>query len=238
MTAPTYSLRLENASDRDWTFFVYQAPTVADSRIESLVWIASPSRVPPGSHALLMWHATPSFIWCTHSQHLTPMPFTASGQHAVDRGGHQGVLFNQDNNGPRFESCTVTEAPGAWSIAVADNVPDHIYRIGTRMDGASVLACTAMTSQLYDFSADYWIAAGTDISAESVIDSHHRSLQLAVRFPTNVYTLSFYLDQRHHWQPCTPCALAAGADSRPLSPSPTARFPRSALTPTVPLLKE
>jgi rhizosphere induced protein len=238
MTVPTYSLRLENASDRDWTFVVYQAPAVADSRIESLVWIASPSRVAPGSHALLMWHATSSFIWCTHSQHLTPMPFTASGEHAVERGGGQGVLFTQDNNGPRFESCTVDEAAGAWSIAVADNVPEHTYRVGTRMDGAGVLACTAMTSQHYDFSADYWIAAGTQISAASVIDSHHHSPQLAVRFPANVYTLSFYLDERHHWHPGTPYGLAAGHGTRTLSPSPTVRFPRSASSPTVPLFKE
>jgi hypothetical protein len=204
MKAPIYSLRLANASDRDWTFFVYQAPVTKDERIASLVWIASPSRVPAGSHALLMWHAKPSFIWSTHSQHPTPMPFTASGQCAVDLGADHGVLFNLDNNAPSLEPCTRTVAPGPWTIAVEDNVPDHTYLIGTRMDGADTLASTAMTSRHYDFTPDYCIAAAHNIGAASVVDHSRHHPTLTVSFPADVHALSFYLDERHYWHPGTP----------------------------------
>ncbi|CRM04773.1 hypothetical protein [Pseudomonas sp. 24 E 13] len=201
MKAPIYSLRLANASDRDWTFFVYQAAVTKDERIASLVWIASPSLVPAGSHALLMWHAEPSFIWSTHSQHPSPMPFTASGQCVVDLGVDHGVLFNLDNNAPSFESCTRAVAPGPWTIAVEDNVPDHTYLIGTCMDGAGTLVSTAMTSRQYDFTPAYCIAAANHVGAASVVDHSRHHPTLRVHFPADVYALSFYLDEHHHWHP-------------------------------------
>jgi hypothetical protein len=244
-----YSLRLENASNKDWTFFVYQAPATDDNRIASLVWIATPSVVPVGTHAMLMWNSEPRFIWCTHSEHPTQMPFTASGQRGVNLKVNHGVLFNQDNNAPSFEPCTemLVPGPGPWTIEVAANVPDHTYSIGTCMDGAGTLISTAMMSQRYDFTPGYWIGAGTDVSAACVVDSARSSPRLAVSFPANVYDLSFYLDEKHRWHPSTHCSPAAGcvgADPLPpgssmtFIPPPKAGFPRSALTAAVQPHKE
>ncbi len=203
MTA-CHRLHLHNASSQDWVFFVYQTPATPDARIASRVWLSSACTVAVGAHATLMWNDEPNFIWCTGSGHDAGMPFRAGGRHRIDTRARHGVLFNLDHNAPAFADCSSDVAPGPMTITVAANVPNRTYAIGTSVDGAPTLSTLALMTQSYDFTPRYWIAAGKEVLPAGLVDPGACAPRLEVRFPANVDTLSFYLNQQEKWCPCPP----------------------------------
>lgn len=205
-----YCLHLYNASLRDWFFFIYQVPATPDARIVSRVWIRSPCTVAVGAHATLMWSDELNFIWCAGSEHASGMPFKAGGRRRVDRTASHGVLFNLDRNAPGFEDCSSGLAPGSMTVTVAANVPNKIYAIGTGMDGMATLTTPALMTQSYDFTPRYRIAAGKEVPPAGVMDPGMQAPWLDLRFPANVSTLSFYLDQQDQWRPCLSATQQAG----------------------------
>jgi len=206
----TWSVRLQNASGRPWTFFVFQRPLHDDGRIASLAWIASPSTVADGEHATLMWDDDMALIWCTHAGHDAPMPFTAGGQYPVDRDAEHGVLFNLDDNAPNLEPCAADLAPGPTCITVAANVPNNVYGIGMEMDGARALMTMALLAQRYDFAPCFWIGASHDIVPGQILTPATTGPCMQLQFAANVHACSFTLNDQDQWQPVQGMALDAG----------------------------
>jgi rhizosphere induced protein len=207
----TYSLRLENASEQAWTFFIYQLPRTIDGRIDSLVWISSPCVVAVHAHTTLMWDEQTNFVWQTSSLHAAGGKSFAKGHFPVDSRASHGVLFNQNDNAPAFTACSDELAPGPLTVTVAANVPNNVYSIGTAIDGAQSLATKALVAQRYNFAGNYWIGAAPSAQAASLLDPAQLGPSIALRFPPNVFALSFTLNQQEMWMPTTHNDIVQGA---------------------------
>jgi len=195
-----YSLTLKNESSQPWTFYVYQRMPEQPSFVFSLAWLASPSMVPAGGQVTFVWEVAYNFVWGETGPISPGMIFTADQVIAGDPAGANSTTFSVSPE-PNFSSPVPVPPWGSLAINDAASVPLRLFSVGIGMSGAGTFVVQASPNLRYQFAAEtsYWIAAGTNVRAGTVLSPATITNSAQVQFPPGVSSLTRTLDEALKW---------------------------------------
>lgn len=198
----TYSLTLENRSNQNWTFYVYQEQPQPTSNVFSLAWFASPWLIRPGGDSIKFeWTIDYNFVWSATGSLQPGVTFTASGVKNADPSGPNTTTFDLAGGAPGLTDPVVGPPAGSLVILDGADVPANTFSVGIGMSGVGTYAVQAGANLKHQFTPtpNYWIAAGTNIQVGDVLDIQTVSQNEQIVFPPSVFALTYTLNDQNLW---------------------------------------
>jgi len=197
-----YNLTLKNNSATPWTFYIYQqAPEQPGNEVFSLVWLASPFHMKPDTQINFSWTMDYGFV-CGTCESLRPgATFSASDQASGDLNLNNAIELVNWKNKPSLNNPVRGNHPGALTISSHSNVPDKSVAVGMSLSGSATFITATGPNLAHVFTPTpiYWIAAGTEVQAGTVLDISAVKQNAKVVFPTNCHSLSYSLGPDNQW---------------------------------------
>lgn len=195
-----YSLTLENDSTQSWTFYMYQKLPGQSTNVFSLAWFCSPFLIVPGNRVTFRWEVDYNFVWGTTGVLRPGMVFHAGGEVDAFPNGANATTFSLQP-GPNLSPPAVSPPAGSLVIREAGDVPNATYAVGIGMSGPGTCVTQAGPNLTQQFTPtpNYWIAAGLNVQAGTVLDIQTITNTAEVVFPPNIYSMTMTLNNQNQW---------------------------------------
>lgn len=197
-----YNLTLKNNSATSWTFYIYQqAPEQPGNEVFSLAWLASPFHIKPDTRINFSWTMDYGFV-CGTCESLRPgATFSASDQVSGDLNSNNAIELVNWNNKPSLNDPVRGNHPGALTIRSHSNVPDKSVAAGMSLSGSAtfITATGPNLTHVFTPTPTYWIAAGTEVQAGTVLDISAVKQNAKIEFPPNSHSLTYSLGPDNQW---------------------------------------
>lgn len=200
--AQYYNLTLKNNSTTPWTFYIYQqAPEQPGNEVFSLAWFASPYTINPATNITFSWTMEYGFV-CGTCESIRPgATFSASDQVSGDLNLNNSIELVNWKNKPSLNNPVRGNHPGAMTIRSHSNVPDKSVAAGMSLSGSAtfITATGPNLAHVFTPTPTYWIAAGTDVQAGTVLDISAIKQNAKVVFPANSHSLTYSFGADNQW---------------------------------------
>ena len=200
--AQYYNLTLKNNSTTPWTFYIYQqAPEQPGNEVFSLAWFASPYTINPATNITFSWTMEYGFV-CGTCESIRPgATFSASDQVSGDLNLNNSIELVNWKNKPSLNNPVRGNHPGAMTIRSHSNVPDKSVAAGMSLSGSATFITATGPNLAHVFmpTPTYWIAAGTDVQAGTVLDISAIKQNAKVVFPANSHSLTYSFGPDNQW---------------------------------------
>lgn len=200
--AQYYNLTLKNNSTTPWTFYIYQqAPEQPGNEVFSLAWFASPYTINPATNITFSWTMEYGFV-CGTCESIRPgATFSASDQVSGDLNLNNSIELVNWKNKPSLNNPVRGNHPGAMTIRSHSNVPDKSVAAGMSLSGSAtfITATGPNLAHVFTPTPTYWIAAGTDVQAGTVLDISAIKQNAKVVFPANSHSLTYSFGPDNQW---------------------------------------
>ena len=200
--AQYYNLTLKNNSTTPWTFYIYQqAPEQPGNEVFSLAWFASPYTINPATNITFSWTMEYGFV-CGTCESIRPgATFSASDQVSGDLNLNNSIELVNWKNKPSLNNPVRGNHPGAMTIRSHSDVPDKSVAAGMSLSGSAtfITATGPNLAHVFTPTPTYWIAAGTDVQAGTVLDISAIKQNAKVVFPANSHSLTYSFGPDNQW---------------------------------------
>ena len=200
--AQYYNLTLKNNSTTPWTFYIYQqAPEQPGNEVFPLAWFASPYTINPATNITFSWTMEYGFV-CGTCESIRPgATFSASDQVSGDLNLNNSIELVNWKNKPSLNNPVRGNHPGAMTIRSHSNVPDKSVAAGMSLSGSAtfITATGPNLAHVFTPTPTYWIAAGTDVQAGTVLDISAIKQNAKVVFPANSHSLTYSFGPDNQW---------------------------------------
>jgi hypothetical protein len=199
-TRVTYKLTLVNQSETAWFMYVYQAPREQASGFLCPVWLCSPFMIAPSVNYSFEWAPDYIFVWGAVGVIEPGVVFSANETLLADLQTANSTNFSVDPE-PRFSPPGTGSPPGSLTISIGSTVPGDTFSIGIGMGDSSTFVLPAAPNFRSTFTPapTFWIAAGTNVQAGTILDTSAVKQNFQVTFPPNVFAVTCTLDKNNKW---------------------------------------
>lgn len=197
-----YNLTLKNNSAKPWTFYVYQqAPEQPGNEVFSLAWFASPFHIMPDTRINFSWTMEYGFVCGTCESVRPGATFSASDQVSGDLNSKNEIELVNWKNKPSLNNPVRGNHSGALTIRSHSDVPDKSVAVGMSLSGSAtfITATGPNLTHVFTPTPTYWIAAGTEVQAGTILDITAIKQNAKVVFPANSHSLTYSLGPDNQW---------------------------------------
>jgi hypothetical protein len=196
-----YSLKVYNNSTTNWFFYIYQRMSnQSDNDIYSLVWMASPYKIGPGSFMTFIWSIDYSFFWFDTKKLMEGVIPFIGGSISASLKSNNSTTFNIDDNTPEFLPTISGDPPCEFLIMGGRDIPNSVFSTGIGMSNSATFLQQSYSNIQQEFSPDstFWVAASSQIQTmEALKDTISNTTMFT--FPINVYSLTGTLGEDNLW---------------------------------------
>jgi hypothetical protein len=196
----TYKLTLINQSETAWFMYAYQAPQQQASGFLCPVWMCSPFMIAPNVNCTFEWTTDYIFVWGAVGVIAPGVVFSANETLPADLQTANSTNFSVIPE-PQFSLPGKGSPPGSLTISVGSSVPGDTFSIGIGMGDSATLVLPAASNRNYTITPapTYWIAAGTNVQAGTILDASAVKQNFQVTFPPNIFAVTCTLDKNCKW---------------------------------------
>jgi hypothetical protein len=201
----TYKLTLVNQSETAWFMYAYQAPQQQASGFLCPVWLCSPFMIAPNVNCTFEWTTDYIFVWGAVGVIEPGVVFSANETLPADLQAANSTNFSVDPE-PHFTPPGKGSPPGSLTISVSSSVPGDTFSIGIGMGDSTTFVLPAASNRNYTITPapTYWIAAGTNVQAGTILNAPAVKQNFQVTFPPNVFEVTCTLDKNNKWSQAPP----------------------------------
>lgn len=185
-----YTVKCINQSTENCYFYLFQRTENQTSMIASLVWFASPYKVPTdGGSIAFDWEETYSYVWQGYGSVQPTVVFTAEGLKAGVP--ETQVTFLIEDSTPVFGDVIQCDIEG-MRVTSKFTIPENTFGVGIGMSGHATLLVQSIPNKTQDFEVTpiYWIAVSEDIEVGEVLSESSSDPKAQFSFPANTYNLT------------------------------------------------
>jgi hypothetical protein len=188
VTGLVYSVTCTNQSSENTYFYFYQRTANQTSVIASLVWCASPYKVPPDGSFTFSWQETYSYFWQGYGAVQPGVVFNAQGLKAGTP--ETEVQFAIEDDTPVFGDVTMADLDG-MKVSSKFNVPENMFGIGIGMSEVTTFLAQAIAGKEQEFEVEpmYRIASSAYMETGTVLSESSQDPEASLLFPDNTYSL-------------------------------------------------
>ncbi len=194
-----YTVKCINQSTENCYFYLFQRTKNQNSMIASLVWFASPYKVPTGEGSITFdWQQTYCYVWQGYGSVQPTVVFTAEG--LKDGAPETQVTFLIEDSTPVFGDVLQYNTPGMM-ITSKMTIPDNTFGVGIGMSGQATLLVQSIANKTQEFEVEpiYWIAVSNEIVVGEVLSESSSDPKAQFMFPANTYNLTItYTDGKFY----------------------------------------
>lgn len=196
----TYTLTCKNESSSDWIFYMYQRVPNQSNEVYSLVWFASPYKIPQNGYVVFQWNTSYNFVW-NGTGVLQPGVIYTTGQIiGCDPQSNNTTTFDIVQDTPTLSQATPGGTPQTLTIKSSANIPNNTFATGIGMSGQGTFLQQALANvgQTYTVDPHYYVAIGQTQQMQQVL-SATISNTIEIQFPVNQYKATATLSQEQTW---------------------------------------
>jgi len=194
-----YTVKCINQSTENCYFYLFQRTKNQNSVIASLVWFASPYKVPTNGGSITFdWQKTYTYVWQGYGSVQPTVVFEAQGLKAG--APETQVTFLIEDSTPVFGDVLQYNTPGMM-VTSKMTIPDNTFGVGIGMSGQATLLVQSIPNKTQEFEVEpiYWIAVSKDIEVGEVLSESSNDPRAQFVFPANTYNLTItYTDGKFY----------------------------------------
>ena len=195
-----YSVTIQNQSDSNWKFFVYQQPPPESDNL-TLAWLVSDLVIKPTQSYNFTWTTNYSFVWSETGILRPGITFTASGQKDCDPVGNNFSNFTFDGTYAGLTDPVKEGEAGSLFVHTQGTVPASKFSIGVGMSGKGSYAVMAKPNVTSVFTpvAKYFVVAAEMVEQGEVMDITEISQAGELDFPSSITSLNATFTKDNLW---------------------------------------